>query len=88
MTRLVTRKNNVVIALLRNYGGLFSDYGYVDESYIAQEAGLDQNQTYIVLTNLSKKRIINFIPRKNIPLITYTQDRVDGEEIILKKESA
>lgn len=83
---LSDQENNVVIALLRNYGGLFSDYGYVDESYIAQEAGLDQNQTYIVLTNLSKKRIINFIPRKNIPLITYTQDRVDGEEIILKKE--
>ena len=79
-------ENNVITALLRNYGGLFTDYCYIDESYIAQEAGLDRNQTYMVLQNLSKKRIINFIPRKNIPLIRYTLDRVDGEQLCIPKE--
>ena len=39
----------------------------------------------MVLVNLSKKRIINFIPRKNTPLISYTQDRVDGVDVILNK---
>ena len=79
------KENDVVISLLRNYGGLFTDYGYVDESYIAQEAGLDRNQTYMVLINLSKKRIIDFIPRKSIPLISYKRDRVDGSDVILDK---
>ena len=79
------KENDVVISLLRNYGGLFTDYGYVDESYIAQEAGLDRNQTYMVLVNLSKKRIIDFIPRKSIPLISYKRDRVDGSDVILDK---
>ena len=82
---LSEKENNVVISLLRNYGGLFTDYGYVDESYIAQEAGLDRNQTYMVLVNLSKKRIIDFIPRKSIPLISYKRDRVDGSDVILDK---
>ena len=82
---LSEKENNVVISLLRNYGGLFTDYGYVDESYIAQEAGLDRNQTYMVLINLSKKRIIDFIPRKSIPLISYKRDRVDGSDVILDK---
>ena len=82
---LSEKENDVVISLLRNYGGLFTDYGYVDESYIAQEAGLDRNQTYMVLINLSKKRIIDFIPRKSIPLISYKRDRVDGSDIILDK---
>ncbi|MCR5078053.1 MAG: RecQ family ATP-dependent DNA helicase [Prevotella sp.] len=82
---LSEKENEVVTALLRCYGGLFSDYGYIDESYIAQEAGLDRNQTYMVLTNLSKKRIVDFIPRKNIPLISYKIDRVDGEAVILDK---
>ena len=82
---LSEKENDVVISLLRNYGGLFTDYGYVDESYIAQEAGLDRNQTYMVLVNLSKKRIIDFIPRKSIPLISYKRDRVDGSDIILDK---
>ena len=82
---LSEKENDVVISLLRNYGGLFTDYGYVDESYIAQEAGLDCNQTYMVLVNLSKKRIIDFIPRKSIPLISYKRDRVDGSDVILDK---
>ena len=82
---LSEKENDVVISLLRNYGGLFTDYGYVDESYIAQEADLDRNQTYMVLVNLSKKRIIDFIPRKSIPLISYKRDRVDGSDVILDK---
>ena len=82
---LSEKENDVVISLLRNYGGLFTDYGYVDESYIAQEAGLDRNQTYMVLINLSKKRIIDFIPRKSIPLISYKRNRVDGSDVILDK---
>ncbi len=82
---LSEKENDVVISLLRNYGGLFTDYGYVDESYIAQEAGLDRNQTYMVLVNLSKKRIIDFIPRKSIPLISYKRDRIDGSDVILDK---
>ena len=83
---LSDKEDNIVTALLRNYGGLFSDNGYIDESYLGQEAGLDRNQTYMILTNLSKKRIINFIPRKNIPLISYTQDRIDGVDVVLSKE--
>ena len=82
---LSDKENEVVTALLRNYGGLFSDYGYVDESYIAQEAGLDRNQTYTVLVNLSKKRIINFIPRKNTPIVRYRSDRIDGADIVLDR---
>lgn len=82
---LSDKENEVVTALLRNYGGLFSDYGYVDEIYIAQEAGLDRNQTYTVLVNLSKKRIINFIPRKNTPIVRYRSDRIDGADIVLDR---
>lgn len=82
---LSDKENEVVTALLRNYGGLFSDYGYVDESNIAQEAGLDRNQTYTVLVNLSKKRIINFIPRKNTPIVRYRSDRIDGADIVLDR---
>lgn len=82
---LSDKENEVVTALLRNYGGLFSDYGNVDESYIAQEAGLDRNQTYTVLVNLSKKRIINFIPRKNTPIVRYRSDRIDGADIVLDR---
>ena len=35
---LSDKEDNIVTALLRNYGGLFSDNGYIDESYLGQEA--------------------------------------------------
>lgn len=78
-------ENKIIISLLRNYGGLFTDYSFIDEGHVAEEAGLDHNQTYLTLQNLAKKRIIDFIPRKDIPLIRYTKDREDGKDIILNK---
>ncbi len=83
---LSKNENDVVTALLRCYGGLFSDYGFIDESWIAQQAGLDANQTYMALIALSKKRIISFIPRHKVPLITYLRDREEGENLILSKQ--
>lgn len=83
---LSKNENSVVTALLRSYGGLFSDYGFVDESWIAQQAGLDVNKTYMALIDLSKKRIISFIPRHKVPLVTYLYDRIDGDDIELSKQ--
>ena len=78
-------EETVISALLRNYPGLFTDYRYVDESYIADVVGLDRNQTYHILQDLSRRRIINFIPRKNIPIIKYLQNRVDSEKLEIPK---
>lgn len=83
---LSKNENSVVTALLRSYGGLFSDYGFIDESWIAQQAGLDVNKTYMALIDLSKKRIISFIPRHKVPLVTYLYDRIDGDDIELSKQ--
>lgn len=80
------KENDVIIALLRNYGGLFIEYCYVDESYIAEAVGLTKNDTYAVLQSLSKKGILDFIPRKNIPFIQYTRPREEGKDIVLTKE--
>ena len=85
--QMETQENAVITALLRNYSGLFTDYGYIDEAYIAQEADIDRNQTYQTLKRLHQKRIIDFIPRKNIPFITYAKDRIDGSELIITAEA-
>lgn len=79
-----TRETEAVItALLRLYGGLFTDYVYIDEGFVANEAGLTQSQVYMVLKELSKRHIVDFIPRRRIPYITYTRDREDGDRIII-----
>ncbi len=76
-------EDRVIIALLRLYGGLFADYGYIDESFVAREAGLTQPQTYSALKLLSMKGIISFIPQKRTPYIRYTQRREEREYIVI-----
>ena len=76
----------VITALLRNYGGLFTDYVYIDEGLIAQQTGLNQQQVYLLLKGLSQRRILHFIPQRKTPYITYTQRREEMNRIIIPKE--
>ena len=76
-------EEKVIVALLRNYGGLFADYGFIDESMIAYQCGMKSNEVYDILKTLSQKHVIHFIPRKQIPYIRYMQRREDSEHISL-----
>ena len=76
-------EEKVIVALLRNYGGLFADYGFIDESMIAYQCSMKSNEIYDILKELSQKHVIHFIPRKQIPYIRYMQRREDSEHISL-----
>ena len=76
-------EDKVIVTLLRNYGGLFADYGYIDESIVAQQAGMTQPQCYDILKSLSQRHLISFIPRKQVPFIRYRQRREDAEHVVL-----
>ena len=76
----------VITALLRNYGGLFTDYNYIDEAYLAQLTNLKPQQVYLTLKSLSQRHILHFIPQKKTPYIRYTQRREDKEYIQLMPE--
>ena len=74
-------EDKVITALLRNYGGLFVDYNYIDESFIASQCGLQPQQVYLVLKSLSQKHILHFIPQKKTPYVRYLQRREDMEHV-------
>ena len=76
-------EEKVIVALLRNYGGLFADYGFIDESMIAHQCGLKPNDVYQTLKLLSEKHVIQFIPRKQVPYVRYLQRREDSEHVML-----
>ncbi len=73
----------VMTALLRCYGGLFTDYRYVDESLIASQAKLTRDQCYQVLKSLTKRNIISYIPQRKMPFVSYQRDR--EEEVFIPK---
>ncbi|MBO7128217.1 MAG: RecQ family ATP-dependent DNA helicase [Prevotella sp.] len=74
-------EEKVITALLRNYGGLFVDYNFIDESFIASQCGLQPQQVYLILKSLGQKHILHFIPQKKTPYVRYLQRREDPEHI-------
>lgn len=86
LDELTAQEDAVIVAILRNYGSLFADYGYIDEALIAQQAGLDRDLTYQILKSLSHRKILHFIPQRKTPFITYTKDRVDADQIIIGRD--
>ena len=87
LDQLSPSQDAVVTALLRSYGSLFVDLTYIDEAMIARQAELTIQQVYFALKSLAARHIIKFIPRRKIPFITYTRDRVDGDKVVIPKEA-
>ena len=79
-------EDKIITALLRNYGGLFTDYNYIDEAYLATITQLQPQQVYLTLKSLSQRHILHFIPQKKTPYIRYTQRREDKEYIQIMPE--
>ncbi|MGI6231316.1 MAG: RecQ family ATP-dependent DNA helicase [Prevotella sp.] len=76
----------VITTVLRLYAGVFTDYVFIDEALIALRSGATRDQVYQTLKSLSNRHILHFIPQRKTPSITYLQDRVDAEDIILDKD--
>ena len=72
-------EEKVITTLLRNYGGLFTDYHYIDEGFLASQTALQPQQVYQILKSLGQRHILHFIPQKKTPYIRYTQRREDKE---------
>lgn len=82
---LTPKENAVIIAALRSYCGLFTDYVYISEETIARQSGIDSSEIYQIMKSLTKKKIINFIPQKKIPHIRFKQNRVETNDIVIPK---
>jgi len=75
-------EDKIIVTLLRNYSGLFCDYSYIDEAFIAQQTGMTQPAVYLALKNLSQKHILSFIPQKRTPYVRYRQRREDAVHLV------
>lgn len=71
----------IIMAMLRRYGGIFVDFVYIDEDMISRDTGLTMDIIYQDLKELARRGLVSYIPRKHIPLITFRQRRVLTEEL-------
>ena len=76
------QQDAVIVALLRNYTGLFNEYSYIDEGLIAQQTGLTLPEVYLALKDLDRKGIVSFIPQRSTPLVRYLQSREESNRLV------
>jgi ATP-dependent DNA helicase RecQ len=69
--------------LLRSYSGLFSQFVKIDESTLAKRSGLTSEKVNSYLLTLSKRQIIHYLPRKEIPVLTFLEERLDDKNLNL-----
>lgn len=74
-------EDKLIETLLRNYNGLFVDYGMVDEDFLSHLIGCEETEVHECLKLLARKHIISYIPPRDEPLIRYVKSRELTERI-------
>jgi len=82
-----TDQEKLIHILLRSYTGLFTDMASINEETIAKRLEWTREKVYEELVGLSKERVIQFIPRKKTPYLTFVREREATERVILGKEA-
>lgn len=80
-------QERLVHMLLRSYTGLFTDFASISEETISKRLGWTPEELYQQLVGLAKDRIIQFIPRKKTPFLTFVREREATLRVVLTKEA-
>jgi len=80
-------QDKLVHILLRSYTGLFTDPAYISEDIMASRLGWNKDKVYQELVLLSKEHVIQYIPRKKTPFVSFVVERESPDRLNLGKEA-
>lgn len=86
INNLSPTENNVLTTLLRMHGSLFVDLTYINSQYLAHTCAITEQELHVALKQLAQRRIVRYVPRRNVPLITFVQQRIDSSRLRIGKE--
>lgn len=76
----------IIQTILRTTSGVFSEYATIYEKDIAEQIQSTPEQVYDTLKALNNQHILQYVPRKHVPFITFTRRRVETRHLILTPE--
>ncbi len=79
--------DHMIKEMLRSYAGIFTDYININEKLLARRAGIDSKDVVEILTALSKKKVLSYIPIRKKPQLVFVYERLDPDIIRLSKET-
>jgi ATP-dependent DNA helicase RecQ len=83
LQHLSEETDRLIQTTLRCYTGLFSDYAYIDEEFLALRTYLTHDQVYQIFRHLAQQHIISYIPAKSTHYIIYTRERVEKDRLVI-----
>lgn len=78
--------DRILTIILRKYPGLFSDYIFINEKSIAFASGIEETEVYKLLLDLSRQKIIHYIPRKKNPYIFFPTAMEEERYVMIGKD--
>jgi len=73
------RQEKIVMALMRRYGGIFSDFVYIHDDRLAEDLNMRQKDVNHELIELSRLGVLRYIPRQKVPLVAFSMPRIDAK---------
>ncbi len=74
-TELNEVQERIVNYLLRTYTGIFTEPAYIHEPIIIERLGITKDALNQALIELARQQVMQYIPRRKTPYITFTQER-------------
>ncbi len=75
----------LINTILRLYTGVFTNYATINEAEIAQRLNTTGGAIYEKLKILAKRNIIDYIPHKKTPLLSYTRPRIESKYLTIPR---
>lgn len=73
--------DDFIKVLLRTYTGLFNGYVAIDETLLAKVANSTPRRVTELLTNLAKQKLISFIARRRMPMVSLLENRIPTKDV-------
>lgn len=86
LENLSNAEEEVLMAMMRYYGSLFSELTYISIPNISMMSGIEEDGVYVALKSLAQRGVVRFVPRRNVPLIIFTQQRIPSERLRFEKD--
>ncbi len=78
--------DHVIKTILRSCEGIFDRYIDIHESDLAKKANISLDDLINQLKQLQQLNVITYQPKTDQPQVVFTQPRVDGKDLLLRKE--
>lgn len=83
---LSEKSERVLGRMLRTYTGLFADYQPISEASLASDLHTDTQYIYEALLEMSRAKILSYIPRSRVPVIYMPTSREEPRYLQIGKE--